>query len=69
MDEGLGAAEIKDTIAALKEDTLLLRFAALERYLHLFKITSTDCYMHERNTNETKIAVTVNLDGNGQSSY
>jgi imidazoleglycerol-phosphate dehydratase/histidinol-phosphatase len=67
VDEGLGAAEIKDTIAALKEDTIVVaspHWKDIYSYLKLPPRIVT----HERNTNETKIAVTVNLDGTGKAA-
>ena len=67
VDEGLGAAEIKDTITALKEDTIIIaspHWKDIYTYLKLPPRIVT----HERNTNETKIAVTVNLDGTGKAA-
>ncbi len=67
VDEGLGAAEIKDTIAALKEDTIVVaspHWKDIYTYLKLPPRIVT----HERNTNETQIAVTVNLDGTGKAA-
>lgn len=67
VDEGLGAAEIKDTITALKEDTIVVaspHWKDIYTYLKLPPRIVT----HERHTNETKIAVTVNLDGTGKAA-
>lgn len=67
VDECLGAAEIKDTIAALKEDTIVVaspHWKDIYTYLKLPPRIVT----HERNTNETQIAVTVNLDGTGKAA-
>jgi len=67
IDSSLGASEIKDTIDALKKETIVLEtphWEAIYNYLKLppRKIT------HQRNTNETKIKVEVNLDGTGKSA-
>ena len=66
QDEQLGAAEIKDTIDDLKKETIVLatpNWQAIYEYLKLpQRIT-----FHERNTNETKISIALNLDGSGKS--
>ncbi len=66
QDEQLGAAEIKDTIDDLKKETIVLatpNWQAIYEYLKLpQRIT-----FHERNTNETKISIALNLDGTGKS--
>ena len=65
-DGNLGASEIKDTIAALKKEVIVLEtphWADIYNYLKL----PPRKIVHQRNTNETKITVEVNLDGTGQS--
>jgi imidazoleglycerol-phosphate dehydratase / histidinol-phosphatase len=67
IDASLGASEIKDTIAALKQDVIVLEtpdWADIYNYLKLPPRIVT----HRRNTNETKITVTVNLDGTGKAN-
>ncbi len=67
IDETLGASEIKDTITALKKDTIILEtphWANIYEYLKL----PPRKVVHHRNTNETKITVEVNLDGTGKAS-
>lgn len=67
IDASLGASEIKDTIAALKEDVIVLEtpnWFDIYNYLKLPPRIVT----HQRNTNETKITVTVNLDGTGKAT-
>ncbi|MFN8251468.1 MAG: bifunctional histidinol-phosphatase/imidazoleglycerol-phosphate dehydratase HisB [Ferruginibacter sp.] len=67
IDASLGAAEIQDKIDALRKDTIVLEsphWKAIYQYLRQPPRIIT----HERNTNETKIAVTVNLDGTGKAA-
>ena len=65
-DAALGAAEISDTVAAL-EDTIALEsihWADIYTFLKL----GLRKVSHERNTNETKISILLNLDGSGKTS-
>lgn len=67
VDASLGAAEINDTIDELKKETIVLEtpdWAAIYEYLKL----PPRKVLHQRNTNETKITVEVNLDGTGKAS-
>ena len=67
IDASLGATEIKDTIDELKKDTIVLdtpHWAAIYEYLKL----PPRKIIHQRNTNETKITVEVDLDGTGKSN-
>ena len=67
MDSSLGAAEIKDTVDNLRQEVIVLEtphWANIYQYLKL----PPRIVKHERNTNETKISVVVNLDGTGKSS-
>jgi imidazoleglycerol-phosphate dehydratase / histidinol-phosphatase len=66
IDASLGASEIKDTINELKKEVIALEtphWAAIYTYLKL----PPRKIVHQRNTNETKITVEINLDGTGQS--
>lgn len=66
IDASLGAAEIQDTITGLKQDVIVVEtphWADIYSYLKL----PPRKVLHERNTNETKISVEVNLDGTGKS--
>ncbi|WP_462222835.1 bifunctional histidinol-phosphatase/imidazoleglycerol-phosphate dehydratase HisB [Ferruginibacter sp.] len=66
IDSSLGASEIKDTINELKKEVIVLEtphWADIYNYLKL----PPRKIIHQRNTNETKIRVEVNLDGTGQS--
>jgi len=63
LDEGLGAAEVFDTLKAL-ESTIVLKTKNWEDiygYLH----QKERVVKHTRNTNETKIDIEINLDGTG----
>ena len=67
IDASLGAAEIKDTIDELKKDTIVLdtpHWAAIYEFLKL----PPRKIVHQRNTNETKITVELDLDGSGKSN-
>jgi imidazoleglycerol-phosphate dehydratase/histidinol-phosphatase len=65
-DETLGAAEIKDTVEDLKNDTIVLatpHWKAIYEFLKLPpRIT-----LHSRKTNETNISIRLNLDGTGKA--
>jgi imidazoleglycerol-phosphate dehydratase / histidinol-phosphatase len=66
LDATLGAAEIQDKIDALRKDTIVVEsphWADIYNYLKL----PPRKIIHQRNTNETKITVEINLDGTGQS--
>jgi imidazoleglycerol-phosphate dehydratase/histidinol-phosphatase len=67
IQTNLGAAEILDTVAELKEDVIVLdtpNWADIYNYLKL----PPRKIVHQRNTNETKITVEVNLDGTGKAN-
>lgn len=67
IDSSLGAAEIKDAADALRKDTVVVEspnWVDIYKYLKL----PPRRIVHQRNTNETKIAIDVNLDGTGRAS-
>jgi len=67
LDATLGGDEIKDQAAALRQDTVVLEstdWAEIYSYLKL----GLRKVEHERNTNETKIKVSLNMDGHGESA-
>ena len=66
IDSSLGASEIKDTINALKKETIVLETPHWEAIYNYLKLPPRKI-IHQRNTNETKIKVEVNLDGTGKS--
>lgn len=64
-DASLGAAEISDKVAELEGCIALetLNWSKIYEFLKLGARTVT----HERNTNETKISVELNVDGSGKA--
>lgn len=67
IDPSLGAVEIKDSVEQLKQDTIVLDtpdWSAIYEYLKL----PPRKIIHQRNTNETKITIEINLDGTGVSA-
>jgi len=66
-DAALGSAEIKDKVDELRQSTIVLEttdwgkiYEFLKRGLRIVK--------HERNTNETKVSIEVNMDGTGKAA-
>jgi imidazoleglycerol-phosphate dehydratase / histidinol-phosphatase len=65
-DPSLGSGEIKDIADELRKDTVVLEtldWSAIYSFLKLGLRQVT----HERNTNETKIHIELNVDGNGKA--
>jgi imidazoleglycerol-phosphate dehydratase / histidinol-phosphatase len=67
FDPGLGGAEIKDQAEALRYDTVALESTDWAEIYSFLKLGLRQV-VHERNTNETKIKVALNMDGSGKSS-
>ena len=66
-DAALGAGEINDKAEALRLDgTIALETTAWSRIYEFLKL-GLRTVVHQRNTNETKITVSVNMDGNGKA--
>lgn len=65
-NSGLGAAEINTTAEDLRKDTIVLESPEWKNIYHYLKLPPR-LVTHERNTNETKIKVTLNLDGTGKA--
>ena len=63
-DESLGATEV-NSISTLKE-TIALETTSWERIYTFLKLGVRKLH-HERNTNETKISIDLNMDGNGEA--
>lgn len=66
IDASLGAAEIKDKLEELKQSTIALESPHWKDIYEYLKLPPRKV-VHERNTNETKIAVDINLDGGGNA--
>ena len=64
-EPGLGGTEIKDTVDQLK-DTIALETTAWSDIYTFFKLGLRHV-THERNTNETKIKINLNIDGRGEA--
>jgi len=62
----MGAANIKNSIEELRKDTVALETTQWSAIYEFLKLPSRIIF-HERNTNETKISITINLDGTGKS--
>ncbi|MES1225531.1 MAG: bifunctional histidinol-phosphatase/imidazoleglycerol-phosphate dehydratase HisB [Bacteroidota bacterium] len=65
-DETLGAGEIKDTVDALAT-TIALETKEWKNIYEFLKLGLRTA-VHERNTNETRIHVELNLDGSGKAN-
>ena len=64
-DPNLGGAEINDTVRAL-QSTIALETTEWKNIYEFIRFGNR-IIKHERNTNETKIAIELNLDGNGKT--
>ncbi|PVD50817.1 bifunctional histidinol-phosphatase/imidazoleglycerol-phosphate dehydratase [Terrimonas sp.] len=64
-DAGLGAAEISDKVSELK-DTIALETTNWKEIYEFLKLGLRKVN-HERNTNETRISIEVNMDGSGKT--
>jgi imidazoleglycerol-phosphate dehydratase / histidinol-phosphatase len=67
IDPGLGAAEIKDKVEAMRQSTIVFESPHWKEIYEFLKLGLRQV-MHERNTNETKIKVQVNMDGSGKTN-
>lgn len=67
MDPELGGAEIKDKAQELRESTVALETCDWGEIYAFLKLGQR-IIKQERNTNETKISVVLNLDGSGKSA-
>jgi imidazoleglycerol-phosphate dehydratase/histidinol-phosphatase len=67
LDPELGGAEIKDKAMELRASTVALESCDWEAIYAFLKLGLRKV-VHERNTNETKIKVELNLDGSGIAS-
>ncbi len=67
IDSNLGAGEIHDTISALKKEVVVLETTSWADIYNFLKLPPR-IITHQRNTNETKINVEINLDGTGKAN-
>ncbi|HQD10029.1 MAG TPA: bifunctional histidinol-phosphatase/imidazoleglycerol-phosphate dehydratase HisB [Flavihumibacter sp.] len=66
-DGSLGAAEIQDQVAQLRNETVALESTDWEAIYSFLKL-GLRSVVHDRNTNETKIHVALNMDGSGKAA-
>ncbi len=67
IDASLGAAEIKDKLEELRKDTIVVESPYWKDIYEYLKLPPRKI-IHQRNTNETKITVDINLDGTGKAA-
>jgi imidazoleglycerol-phosphate dehydratase / histidinol-phosphatase len=66
-DASLGAGEQQESIDELRHSTVALESTSWQRIYEFLKI-GIRTVSHERNTNETKISIGLNLDGTGKAN-
>ena len=66
-DAALGSAEIKDKVEELRKSTIVLETTEWGTIYEFLKL-GLRMVKHERNTNETKISIEVNMDGSGKAN-
>jgi imidazoleglycerol-phosphate dehydratase/histidinol-phosphatase len=66
VDPDLGGQEISDTVAELRKDTIVLETTSWKE-IYVFLKAGMRQVAHDRNTNETKIHIELNVDGTGNS--
>jgi imidazoleglycerol-phosphate dehydratase/histidinol-phosphatase len=67
-DTCLGAGEQQDSIEALRQDTVALESTSWKKIYEFLKLGIRQV-SHVRHTNETKIAIDLNLDGTGKANF
>ncbi len=67
IDTALGEAKINDRTGELKKDTVALETDSWQDIYNYLKLPPR-IILHQRNTNETKITVKLNLDGTGKAN-
>jgi imidazoleglycerol-phosphate dehydratase / histidinol-phosphatase len=67
IDANLGAAEIKDKVDELRQSTIALESPHWKEIYEFLKLGLRKV-VHERNTNETKISIDLNIDGSGKAN-
>ncbi len=66
-DAHLGAAEIKDKVDELRQSTIALETPHWQEIYEFLKLGLRTVH-HQRNTNETKISIDLNIDGSGKAN-
>ncbi len=66
-DASLGATEINNTIEDLRKQVIVQESPHWENIYNYLKLPARKI-VHQRNTNETKITVDINLDGTGKAT-
>jgi imidazoleglycerol-phosphate dehydratase/histidinol-phosphatase len=66
-DPNLGGTEIKDDVKELRKSSVALETTEWSEIYTFLKLGLRQV-KHERNTNETKISIEANLDGNGKAA-
>jgi imidazoleglycerol-phosphate dehydratase/histidinol-phosphatase len=66
QDPELGSGEIKDSVSELKASVVALESTEWSRIYEFLKLGLRKV-AHDRNTNETKIHIELNMDGNGKA--
>ena len=66
LDEHLGASEVDGTVQQLKKNTIVLSTPDWKPIYEFLKLPERKI-AHQRNTNETKISIELNLDGKGKA--
>lgn len=66
-DPELGAGEIKDKVMELRSSTIALESAHWKEIYEFLKM-GLRVVQHQRNTNETKIDIQLNVDGSGKAA-
>ena len=67
-DSTLGAAEVNSTLEDLRKNVIVLESPNWQDIYNYLKLPPR-IVSHQRNTNETKISIIVNLDGTGKSIF
>ncbi len=66
-DAALGSTEIKDKVEELRQSTIVLETTEWSKIYEFLK-SGLRKIVHERNTNETKILIELNMDGSGKAA-
>jgi len=67
IDSTLGAAEINDAVESLRKDTIVVESPHWKDIYEYLKLPPRRV-IHQRNTNETKITIDIDLDGTGKAA-